>query len=683
MCFPKIASSSVETSSQSVTRIGEPMIRSSSRIPLLSTSPFGTTRGFMRASAEAERTKAEAERARRTAEFFQTILLGVDPAVAQGSDTTLFKSVLDDTAARVGVELVDAPQIEATLRDTMTSAYFAISEHAAALEQAQRALSLYEAHTGPRSQAAVAMQCRVGVLKAKLGDFDEAERLLTDNLALSIDALGAEHFETHVARTELAIVHLTLGRGDAAAELFEQVLSFRRQNLGDDDPQTLIALNGLELSRLKQHRDAEGEAILREVLVARQRVNGATHPETIKAVHNLAGALATMERFADAEALYRESLDSNRRILGAEHEVTLDAQSNLAMLLRQSSRYDESIVLQAVVEVCRRRFGDEDPRSLEAELTLARIYRYVNRLDEAVALLHHCYQGRLQLYGQEHPHTLDAMSSLVAVLARNGEREEADLLREPCVELHRRVLGDQHEDTLIVRHDLGVHYMEQGELARAETLLREVVATSRRVLGDEKAATLRTLYVLTNVLQRQKRYAESVPLMGEFLDAWSRIFGDQDAYCAQISAQLIRDIPKLDVLGPVEPALRTLRAYQERTLEAGTLPLLVGELWLTEALVDLGRHDEAVPVFEAVFERWNEGLVPARSLHLRRGAGGAGSPGGGARHARAGGRGLAQAAHGDAPGRALRRHGRRGPGRRVARTRRALGELAREPGDVL
>lgn len=575
---------------------------------------FGTARGFLRASDQAERARAESERAQRTADFFRTILQGVDPAVAQGSDTTLFKRVLDDTAARIGEELGDAPAIEATLRDTMASAYFAISALEDGLAQARRAAELFEATQGAESLEAFVARRKVGTFLDQLGERSASREWFEALLADMTACLGSEHPEVWITRKEQALGDLKAERADAAATVFEEVLAAQRRVLGPDHDDTLVTLNCLGLARLEQNRYVEGEELLREVLEARRRLHGETHPETIKAVHNLAGSLSTQQRFDEAEALYRESLADELRILGPDHALTLQTQSNLGHLLRTVNRLaDAALVQEPVVESLRRRHGARDSRTLEAERELAVSYLGLRRLDEAEALLRRCYAGQLEQHGPEDVRTLDAMSALVKVLEANGEPQEAAALREDCVELHRRVLGDEHVDTLVVRHDLAMHHFGQGDLERAEPLLREVLATSRRVVGDDQAGTLRTLFVLSGVLQRQRRYAESVPLMGEFLGGWSRVFGDQDPYCAQVAVEIAKALPALEAIGPAEPALRALQAWHARTLGPDAQPVALDELWLVESLEELERHDEAASLFEAAVERLSEGGIPARA----------------------------------------------------------------------
>ena len=575
----------------------------------------GTSRGLVRAREEADKASAEAARASRTAAFFQTILSSVDPAVAQGSDTTLFKHLLDDTAERIEVELADVPAIEATLRDTMASAYHAIGEFESGLTQARRAVELHEEQGNARSIDALNARSKVGIFLMKLGRFEEAEETMRATLADSVATLGEDDAMSVGVRTELGILALGQGQADEAAEAFEAACAWRLAHEGPESAATLIAQNCLGLARLDQMRFDEGEALLREVLETRRRVFGESHPETIKAVHNLAGALESRGRFSEAEALYRESLEGNERVLGPEHDVTLMCRANLSVALRKAGRLVEAAELQLpVVETCRRTLGPEAPRTLRAESDLGQIYREAGRLDEAEALLRHAYEGRLRLYGPEHLDTLNSMGPLVLTLAANGKSEEADELRAACVELHRRVLGDENENTLVVRHDLGVHYLDVGDLARAEQVLREILPISRRVLGDDNDQTLRTIYVLAGVLHRQGRSAECVPLMGEFLRGWAKVYGDQHPYCGQIAERLPGHLAELEDLGPFEAAVRTLRDYRERALGPDAREVLLAELWLCEALESLGRHEQAVEAFEGVAARWDASPIPARAV---------------------------------------------------------------------
>ena len=72
--------------------------------------------------------RAERE-ARTVASFLKDMLDSVRPEEAKGKDATLLRDILDKTASRVDKELKDEPEVQADLRYTMGSAYYALGEY--------------------------------------------------------------------------------------------------------------------------------------------------------------------------------------------------------------------------------------------------------------------------------------------------------------------------------------------------------------------------------------------------------------------------------------------------------------------------------------------------------------------------------------------------------------------------
>ena len=568
----------------------------------------GTSMGFVRASSEAET-------ASRTAVFFKSMLRGVDPAVAQGRDTTLFKVLLDDTAERLDVELADQPRIEATLRDTMAAAYFSIGEFEDALVQGRRAFELFEREYGPRDPDTITAHRSLGAYLMRFGELDAAERILSENLERAIEAYGSEHRETYFTRCELAILALELEDGDRAAELFAQVLEFRRAELGGDHADTLIAQNGLGLAQLKQRRYEEGERNLREVLEQRRRVSDPTDPETIKAVGNLGGAFSTQERYAEAEALFREALADTRRVLGPDHPGTLVLVENLVQVLRNTNQYEEALELQEhVLSLQRRRLGPDDPRTLGSESMLATVYLLGQRFAEAEPLARHAYEGYVANYGEEHIESLNAMDELLRCLTALGRADEAEAFRARALELHRKVLGGEHPDTLLLMHNQGVNLVNQLEYEAAEALLVTTLEARRRVLGSEGPETLRTVFAMSILYQRRGRTAEATPLLTECVKGWALELGRTDSLAVEAATELGRNLESFDSLAAYEADLRVLREYDLRALGPEALDHARDRVLLGDALAELGRHPEAVEMLEPAFEMYGERQPPARAF---------------------------------------------------------------------
>ena len=565
---------------------------------------IGTARGYFRA-------RDETSRAQRTANFFQTILQAVDPAVAQGSDTSLLKSILDGTDARIDTELADAPRVEATIRATMANVYYSIAELEIALEHGRTAHELYTNQYGPHSLQAITQHRTIGSLLLRAGRDKEAEAHLLENLALVEMAHGPEHDETYKTRRELGIAYLEMKRTSEAEAYLEPVLAYCRAVHGDEHEDTLVTINSLGLVRIEQHRYDEADELLAEVLETRKRVFGETHPETITAIHNLAGCYWEQGKFAEAEGIYRDALDRYRVILGEQHTSTLQLIENLAGCLRRQGRVDEALPIQrSIYETCKSKFGTEDVRTLEREAALGLLLRIAGHLDEAEPLTRHAYDGFLEILGEEHEKTLISANNYATVLSQQGKFDLATEFRERVIEIRLRVNGEEDPNTLLVLNDQGTLWMRQGRYEEAEALLRRVLSVRRRTLGDLDMSTLESVLTLGMICHNSGQTEEAVTLLGELFPAWQELHGDANADVIQIAGHLSDNLRKLDRFGAHEPTLRHLLAFHERTGGPDSKAVAEDLLHLGEALLELERYEEAGSVLERSLELFGLDGVP-------------------------------------------------------------------------
>jgi hypothetical protein len=112
------------------------------------------------------------------------------------------------------------------------------------------------------------------------------------------------------------------------------------------------------------------------------------------------------------------------------------------------------------------------------------------------------------------------------------------------------------------------------------------------------------------LLHGQRRYEEAIPFQGEFLAGWSHIYGDGQAFLAPIAVDLVDSLSRVDDYGPHEAAIRSLLAFHERTLPPAADPISYDLLRLGQALVELGRHEEARQVLETTRGRFAKGRTP-------------------------------------------------------------------------
>ncbi len=462
------------------------------------------------AREEANTARTEAGKASQVQEFLLDMLASVDPGVSQGRDTTILRELLDNAAERVETQLINQPEVEATIRAAIGNTYHAIGRHDRAEPHLRAALAARQGLLGDEHPDTVASIRHLAELLHDQGKRSEAERLYRQALEGCQRTLGREDPQTLAAMSDLGLLLREQGRAAEAEPLSRQALEGLRRVMGDEHPKTLIAMNNLAMLLEDQDRLSEAELLYRQALEGSQRTLGPRHPNTLASMDNLAISLMIRGKFAAAEPLLRQALETRRQVLGNEHQLTLLSMNNLGALLRYQGKLAEAEpVYRDALEASRRTLGEEHPDTLGVMNNLAELLRRQGKLAEAESLYRQVTDAFARVLGADHPRTLVAMSNLGALLTSRDEPSEAEPLCREALEGLRRVLGDEHRSTLGGIQDLARALHGQGRPAEARTLFREALEIAERTGGDDNSLTALYRSRYGNCLAGLDRYEEA------------------------------------------------------------------------------------------------------------------------------------------------------------------------------
>ncbi|MCL4220866.1 MAG: serine/threonine-protein kinase [Phycisphaerales bacterium] len=464
---------------------------------LISSLVFATRSEHSRRLAE-----REGDMASETALFAESMLSGLDPAVARGADTTLLRRMLDDSIERLRSSPPAHAETEARLRRMIGTGLFKIAAFNEAFDQFHLALRLARsvlpqddpfvldtwsdlakmyAETSRFDEARREMQ---GVLEAKrralgeddpstldaqftlafvdrlTGRLEEARAGFEDVIYRRTRVLGDQHKDTMSARNSLATVLGELGHTDQAIELYEQVIAFQRKELGEDHPHTLATMNNLADDLAETGRQAEALALLEEVLAIKRRVMEPNHPSLLITVNNLAGYYGTLGRLEEAERMYREAGAIAEQAFGPGDWRTMAIWNNLSShLLKRVNRPEEArVILERIMPVCRETLGPSHRLSLAIRSNLCGCLLAANDVAAALTLSSELVEDADAALPEGHPDRAGYRLTFArALLASERWREAGQLLDEAlgmCTEdaamsdmkaTAARLLGDFHE----------------------------------------------------------------------------------------------------------------------------------------------------------------------------------------------------------------------------------------------
>ena len=275
---------------------------------------------------------------RKTARFLaERVLREASTDHNPRSSNPSLRDVLDRSAARVVGDFHDEPEVEATIHETLGSAYASLGEHERAEFQLVEALKLDRTLLGPSHPNTIHAATLLAALLDARGKTGEAETLLQANRILAKDALGPNAAETLEADDHLGSLLRRLGRRDEAGPILRETLAARRRILPTDDPATLRSVRELGLLALDRGDLAEAEALAIEFEHGIRCAFGPKHPDNVAALSNRGLILRLRGRLPEAIPFYRRAADEALRILGPDHPITRAANEELARLEQRTS----------------------------------------------------------------------------------------------------------------------------------------------------------------------------------------------------------------------------------------------------------------------------------------------------------------------------------------------------------
>jgi len=466
---------------------------------VLVVSSVVSTSLFLKAKRESERARVEALKSDQVASFMTGMLEGVGPAVALGRDTAMLREILDETAARIGTDLRDQPEVEATVRIVLGTTY------------------------------------------RDLGELAEAEAQHRKALEINRRVFGEDHRETLVAMNNLGLSLHKRGRFKEAEPLYVEALDGMRRVLGDDDRETLTVISNMGQLIYEIGRLDEAEPYHMETLEGCLRVHGSEHIDTLTAESNLGVLLHAMGRAEEAEVIFRSSLETKRRVLGDDHPLTLININSLAVALEAQGEYEEAEPLYLEgLERYRRVLGESHPETLSILSNLGVFMTRVGRVDEGELYLKQALETRRRVLGDDHFDTLLSMNTMAFWYYRQGRIDECEVLLKEAIERGRRAMGNDHPDLLVWLYNMGTLLQLRDRPAEAEPYIRETMETRRRVLGPAHPETLRVLYDLADHVDDMGRPGEAEQLLLEGLEASRRDNGESDVSTTATRTSLAR-----------------------------------------------------------------------------------------------------------------------------------------------
>src|SRR5690606_38643322 len=266
---------------------------------------------------QARRANREARTANRVVGFLVELFEEADPETARGRDISV-RDVVAKGSERIGTGLAAEPLVRARLQETLGGITWRLGNFDDAVRLLEESRAIVERDPDESANALVTVNSQLGAVYLDLGRFAEARASLE-----RADAMAARASEVHDEDRARLLNYwgaLADAEGDlAAAEThYEQSLALLRA--GESPPREVaLVLNNLGVLAWRRGDFALADERMRASLDLNQALLGTDHPHVAAQLNNLGILARERGAYGEAEQLHLRALAIARKTLGAEH----------------------------------------------------------------------------------------------------------------------------------------------------------------------------------------------------------------------------------------------------------------------------------------------------------------------------------------------------------------------------
>jgi serine/threonine-protein kinase len=351
----------------------------------------------------------------------------------------------------------------------------------------------------------------VGQIHYQLGDYEQAEKLFQEVLALRRQVLGEDHLDvaTSLARLE----PLAEQRGDMAAaiDLTRRALDIRRRHLGPEDPLTVESLFWYAQSLHEGGEEARAQAVFDEWAAAFAKQPPSLTPRRGYELLHLGQMLEFRRQYDAARPQYEEALRIFRTLYGDQHPSVGRTQYQIAdLLIKQDKFIEAEHRLRSAIATIRAAYPAGHSDLTLALSSFGRVLRHLKKWEEAEAVTREVLDIARHSYGPDHPTVAIRMQDLGVLLTQRGSYAEADPYLRSALRIQRSRFGDHNVMTAYASVALGDERRLGGDLVEAESLLVRAFAVLRDRTSDIAApARRKAIESLALLYEAEGRTAEA------------------------------------------------------------------------------------------------------------------------------------------------------------------------------
>jgi tetratricopeptide (TPR) repeat protein len=315
-------------------------------------------------------------------------------------------------------------------------------------------------------------------------------------------------------KTIVGQVYMGLGEYERANALLEEGLALRRDVLGEDHPAVADSLNALGQQRFHTGRFRDARSSFQQALAIHERNSGPNSSEVGATLNNLAYALWEIGDYPGAMETNSRALGTLEEVYGSDHALVAEALYLRGILLNEMGSFDEAVeVLERCLEIRRATFGSQHIEVGYGLHILGVAHRNAGASDTARAHHEQALAILERALGPDHVSVSYPVGEIARILILQRDVEAARPLIERALRIQERVLGPAHPDLALLLQPYSDLVFQTGDVDRARQILWRALEITERAYGPDHIRVARILRALGYVeyrsdLEEGKRLTE-------------------------------------------------------------------------------------------------------------------------------------------------------------------------------
>jgi len=341
-----------------------------------------------RISVERDRAEKEATKAKAINAFLQETLGSANPVEGSSRDVTVLEA-LKIAADKIHEAFAEQPEVEAEMKHNIGVTYLRLGHYEEAEGLLRSSLKMWQDLYGPDHPDLAEPLTSLAVLRHERGDYEEAELMYRNALAIKRKQYGGdEHEDVMNILNNLALLLQDKGDLAAAEPIFRKILEIDRKLWGREHLYVAIDLNNLGRFLISKKDYAAGEPLLQEAIEILRKEQ---HPWLSIGLSNFGELLTEKGDFQAAEPIFVEALTIGVKQLGDKNQDVAKLRSKYGLCLIKLKHFENAEEqLLAALPVLQDSLGEQNEKTQQTINYLIELYEAwskPNKAEEYRALL--------------------------------------------------------------------------------------------------------------------------------------------------------------------------------------------------------------------------------------------------------------------------------------------------------